>query len=102
MALTLEIDVVWPDHRTVKVRCRGQSLLPNRDDDDPAPALFMNDVDVISIAALHAFLRRITRNAATGEVVQVGGLEPTLRAILETLDIVGPPPRPIVVGLGPA
>jgi hypothetical protein len=102
MALTLDLDVVWPDGRRVHVRCSGWALLGNRGDTEALNAPVLSAIDVTSAEALHTFLRRATRAAAAGEVLEVGGLEPTVLRVLDVLDIVGPPPRPIVVRLAAA
>jgi hypothetical protein len=99
MALTLDLDVVWPDLRRVRVLCHGWPLLSQRGDDPDQAMAVVNDVDVVSEASLHTFLRRITRLATDGQTVEAGGLEPTVFTILETLEITGPPPRPIVIRL---
>ncbi|WP_436536118.1 hypothetical protein [Actinoplanes sp. HUAS TT8] len=102
MAQTLELIVVWPDSRTVRVHCRSWSILNNRGDEPDPKTVILDAADVLSLDALHTFLRRATRFAPAGAVVEIAGYDSVVITMLEVLDIVGPPPPLIRVRLDSA
>jgi hypothetical protein len=99
MPLSLNLDVVWSDGRTVQVRCTGVPYLPSRDDqpivDDEVVPLF--EAHVESLKAALDFLAEVTQFAPDGAMVRVSGLEPDIRRLAKVLGVVGPPPARIVV-----
>jgi hypothetical protein len=100
MALSLNLDVTWSPARIVHVRCVGIPLVVTRDGEEAVDdQVALADSDVRSGAAFRAFLTQATRIAPHGGTVRVVGLEPTIDRIPTVLDIVGPPPDPIVVTL---
>ena len=89
--------------RTVTVALRGTVELAGRDGEPaPAPApvtAFLSGEDVVSLAALAAFLRSATRGADDGDTVAAGGLESTVWAVFEMLQLEGSAPAPQTIRL---
>lgn len=100
--LKLLLDVSWSGGRVVRVSLRGLPLVRsgagNRLGDHRGARPFNRD-DVASMSALHKFLTSVTRSAPDGAVVEVVGFEPDVDALLDLLDIEGPPPEVITVKL---
>ncbi|MFF3249108.1 hypothetical protein ACFYWY_36515 [Streptomyces sp. NPDC002870] len=99
MALTVNLEVRWPNGRRVRVQCRSIPLVPVRADEVMADASAMEDQDVMSLDAFHRYLRTATRLVPDAGVVEVVGFQPTLFKLLELLKIEGPPPNPISIEL---
>ncbi|MFD8301518.1 hypothetical protein ACFV29_04035 [Streptomyces sp. NPDC059690] len=99
MSLTFNLEVRWPNGRQVRVRCRGIPLVSVLADEPGDKASAMDDQDVVSLAALNEYLKKVTRLAPNAGAVDVIGFEPTLFKLLELLNIEGPPPDSITIEL---
>ena len=102
--MTLSVTVVWPGGRRVGVHFRGIPELGLRGEDDPRPAPregFLSLADVDSQPAFHEYLRKLTRLAADGSTLPVAGLESTVFALFDLLELEGVNPPPPTVRLEP-
>ncbi|MFC9594981.1 hypothetical protein ACFTUC_34975 [Streptomyces sp. NPDC056944] len=97
MSLTFNLQVRWPNGRQVRVRCRGIPLVAVLAEETGDEASAISDHDVVSQAALHQYLKAVTRLAPDAGAVNVIGFENTLFKVLELLNIDGPPPDSITI-----
>jgi hypothetical protein len=100
--LKVLLDVSWSDGRVVRVSLRGLPLVRSGAGDglgDRRGARPFNPEDAASMSALHKFLASVTRSAPDGAVVEAVGFEPDVDALLDLLEIEGPPPDVIAIKL---
>src|SRR6476469_5574618 len=99
MPLSLNIDVIWYDDRTVHVRCTESPYVPVREErleaDFDSISLFPTNVE--SRQAALEFLEGATRLAAGGAHLQVHGYLKLIQQLACVLGVVGPPPERIIV-----
>jgi hypothetical protein len=98
--LEIDLNVIWPDDRSVQVHVRGvpTAVLLGREDIAEESVALLGQ-HVMSKSSLEEYLEDVTRVAVDKTVVSVVGLEPDVLKIFRLLRINGVPHGPIDVKL---